>query len=102
METKISIRVTGASMGSVMYRNRCHRDAPSIMADSYSSRGMVCRPAWSTRAAKGHPFQMAASITAYIALLPTSQMTGSSMMPSFMSHMLTRPMRAWKMKRQTL
>ena len=38
-------KVVGRNHGTVMYRNLCQPLAPSTSAASYSSAGIVCRPA---------------------------------------------------------
>ena len=43
---KLAINVvSGTKCGMITYRTCCHRDAPSIMADSRVSLGTLCKPA---------------------------------------------------------
>ena len=50
--------ITGLSMGSVMRQNRRQGPAPSMVAASYRSAGMVCRPAVNSTMVKPVRFQM--------------------------------------------
>src|SRR5947209_12816492 len=63
-------------MGSVIVRNWRHLDAPSRLAASYISDGMVCRPASKKRNANGQLRQMAVITMLQNAFVPTSQKGG--------------------------
>ena len=49
------MKITGRSEGSVTYRKRPQVPAPSMVADSCSSTGMVCRPARIEMPKNGRP-----------------------------------------------
>src|SRR5690606_23816860 len=49
----ITVMLTGRSAGSVMCRNCCQADAPSMRAASYSTAGTLCSPATSRIIANG-------------------------------------------------
>src|SRR5689334_22792701 len=71
--TSKSTTLTGRSEGSVMERNCRHLDAPSMLAASYISDEMVCRPASKKRKAKGQLRQIAAMTMLQKAFAPSNQ-----------------------------
>ena len=75
---RIVVRI-GYRAGTVMYRNRCHALAPSILAASYISAEMVWIPARIWAITRGYPFQMLTKITHGNAVAEVdSQHTGSA------------------------
>ncbi len=77
---------TGASSGSVTRKNTAGAGTPSIRAASYSSRGIICSPASSSRAMKGVVFQTSVKTIAARA----SPGSASQAIPSPMSPRPTR------------
>src|SRR5450755_467623 len=74
--TSSNTTLTGLSDGSVMARNCRHLDAPSRLAASYISDGMLCRPANKKRNANGQLRQVAVMTMLQKAFVPTSQKGG--------------------------
>src|SRR5215203_2810089 len=66
-------RLTGRNKGRVMERNWRHLEAPSTLAASYSSCGIVCRPASKMRNAKGQKIHRDVITMLQNALVPRSQ-----------------------------
>ena len=54
----------GFTNGSVIFQNCCHAFAPSTLAASYTSRGIICSPAKISNAINGVVFHTSAMITA--------------------------------------
>ena len=59
--------MTGDSRGAVIRRKLAQRPAPSMVAASYSSPGMPCKPASSNSMLKPTPFQTVMMITLFLA-----------------------------------
>src|SRR2546422_3399578 len=63
IENVVTMKITGMSRGSVTYRNRAHVPAPSIVALSISSSGIVCSPARIVMPKNGSPRHVLTRIT---------------------------------------
>src|SRR5436309_12687370 len=63
IENVVTMKITGMRSGSVTYRNRAHVPAPSIVALSISSSGIVCSPARIVMPKNGSPRHVLTRIT---------------------------------------
>src|SRR6266542_3791655 len=64
MRHRTATTTAPSTIGRVMRRTLCHGVAPSTLAASYSSPGMICRPASTSSAMNGAVFQMSAMVIA--------------------------------------
>src|SRR5262249_61222504 len=69
IEKVVTMKMTGKSEGSVTYRKRPQVLAPSMVADSCSSMGMVCRPARIEMPKNGRPRQVFTMMTEIMAMV---------------------------------
>src|SRR5690348_14569333 len=69
MDSTVSNAIVGFMLGIVMYRSRCHVDAPSTLAASYSSFGIDWSPTSSTTTWKPMNFHTTNAMTVSRALV---------------------------------
>ena len=93
-------RMVGRSIGSVMWRNRCHAPAPSIAAASWSIHGTAWRPARKMIIAVPKLRHDAMRIRAGIDQFGSPSQLGP-VMPNQPSTVLIRPESSWSRNRQT-
>jgi hypothetical protein len=69
IEKVVTMKSTGKSAGSVTYRKRPQVPAPSMVADSCSSTGIVCSPARIEMPKNGRPRQVFTMMTEIMAII---------------------------------
>src|SRR2546425_1188631 len=93
IENVVTMKITGSSAGSVTYRKRPQVPAPSMVADSCCSTGMVCSPARIEMPKNGRPRHVLTMMIEIMAMVGVPSHDGPVLAsPLTTSKRLKRPM----------